>query len=149
MLEEFLISKTDGRCLYYLSNEYKHDPQLISGYLASLIIFLRSHQNRFPKTIVLDKGQWIIEFDPSEEFFIAASILSENGKEEQKSRAILVDILNSIVLITGSRVVPIEDDDDPIKEIIDQTIKSKLIEISPEKEVLKYQPGILAVNILN
>ena len=149
MLEEFLISKIDGRCLYYLSKDYKHDPQLISGYLASLIVFMKLHQDRMPKTIILDKGQWIIEFDQTDEFFVAASILSENGYEGNKSREILVDILNSITLIAGSRVIPIEDDEDPVREIIDQTIKSKLIELIPEKEALKYQPGILAVNILN
>ena len=149
MIIEFLISRTDGRCLYYLSDEYHYDPQLISGYLASLIMFMKSHQNNVPKTIILDKGLWVLEQDESEIYFIAASIDTNDPKEEDTVRNLLNEILESVIIITGNKVIPIESDEDEIQKIIDETIKSKLLSILTIEEAFKFQPGILHSYILH
>lgn len=143
MLVEFLISKTDGRCLYYLSEEYHHDPQLISGYLASLIMFMKSHQSNVPKTIVLEKGQWIFEYDPAEVFFIAASIEANNVLDEEIVRNTLSEILTAVIIITGNNTIPLESNHESIQKILDDTIKMKLLPILTKQNALKFQPGIL------
>jgi hypothetical protein len=148
MIQEFLISRNDGRCLYYLSQKKDVDPQLISGYIASLLIFMRTHHQRQLKAIIMSQGQWIIEYDPHEVFFIAASSYSRTAIDESLIREVLKDILQALVLMTGDRVVPLaESERETVWSIVDQTIRAKLKELVPGEEIDFYQPGILQVNI--
>ncbi|MBD3191603.1 MAG: hypothetical protein GF308_13225 [Candidatus Heimdallarchaeota archaeon] len=145
MLEEFLMAMKDGRCLYYLTKNHSFDPQLISSYLASLIIYMQIHHSRRPKVICMENGQWIIEQDFMGEYFIALLIHSSSKIDERFAREILREIMNSIAIITGDRVTPINYDKEFIWGFIDHMLREKLQQLTIEK-IADFTPGLLKEN---
>ncbi|MEA2071870.1 MAG: hypothetical protein U9O98_11350 [Asgard group archaeon] len=138
-----MIARNDGRCVYYLSDNDCYDPQLISGYLASLIIFMKTHHNQTPLGITLKDGQWIFTHDEKGSFFIAASIRTKNDIDEIFIREAMNDIMKSIHIIAGHQTIPILEEESQIKMILDQMIKDKLSNITGKDRINKYKPGIL------
>lgn len=148
MLKEFLIAMKDGRCLYYLTENQSFDPQLISSYLASLIIYMQIHHNRRPKLIGMENGQWIIELEFMGDFFIAILIESGSMVDERFARATLAEILKSLVIISGGRVSPIKYDREFNWAFVDHMIREKLQQLT-DKKIANFVPGLLKENNLS
>ena len=149
MLKEFLIAQNDGRCIYYLSEKEHNDPQLTSGYLASLGIFMQIHDNRIPKGIILNKGQWVIEHNTRQNFFIGMAINSDSRIDEKVAREVIEEIQESIHIIMGIEPIPLMKQEKQIWEIVDQTIKNKLIKLTGKKQITNFGPGLLKEKSLN
>jgi hypothetical protein len=143
MLKEFLISRNDGRCLYFLAEEEKYDPQLIAGYLASLNMFMKTNHNQTPKMIITDKGIWIIVHSLEEEFFIAASTNSTSIIDAEIIQEKMLLIFDSLIILTGNKVIPLLETEKSLREIIDTTIRTNLSRILDHKDLTKFKPGIV------